>query len=234
MSVFPHQKHVIVLNVRIFEYFQNNFLISVWQSGFIHGHSTVTHLVEMYHTFCQSVSSGKEIRVVFCDVSRAFDRVWHKGLLFKLEKCGITGSLLAWLKRYLQERYQLVLLNGQMSPWELITAGVPQGSVLGPLLFLIYLNDITHIIKKLPDKNVCRWHFPLYRGRKPIPGSSQNQWRFGSSAPMGTKVASVIQSTQIRVSDNLQQISTRRASTHLHGWKDDNWSYTSQTCGSNN
>ena len=58
-----------------FEYFQRNFLISIWQSGFIPGHSTVSHLVEMYDTFCRTVSEGKEIRVVFCDVSRAFDRV---------------------------------------------------------------------------------------------------------------------------------------------------------------
>jgi hypothetical protein len=131
----------------LFEYFQANFLISVWQSGFIPGHSTVTHLVEIYHTFCQAISEGKEIRVVFCDVSRAFDRVWHQGLLFKLEKCGIAGTLLTWLRHYLHERYQRVVLNGQMSSWALVMAGVPQGSVLGTLLFLIYLNDITHVVK---------------------------------------------------------------------------------------
>ncbi len=109
----------------LFEYFKTNFLISVWQSGFIPGHSTVTHLVEMYHKFCQAVSDGKEIRVVFCDISRAFDRVWHRGLLYKLEKCGITNPFLAWLTNYLQDRYQRVVINGQMSTWEKILAGVP-------------------------------------------------------------------------------------------------------------
>ena len=104
----------ILFNV-LFEYFQSNFLLLLWQSGFIPGHSTVTHLVEMYHHLCEAVSAGKDVRIVFCDISRGFDRVWHEGLLFKLEKCGISNKLLAWLKNYLQDRYQRVVINGQMS-----------------------------------------------------------------------------------------------------------------------
>jgi hypothetical protein len=87
----------------LFAYFQRNFLINMWQSGFIPGSSTVTQLVEMYNAFCQAVSNGKEVRVTFLDISKAFDRVWHKGLLYKLGRAGISGKLLNWLKDYLQD-----------------------------------------------------------------------------------------------------------------------------------
>ena len=85
--------------------------------------------------------------VVFCDISKAFDRVWHKGLIFKLKQQWVRGSLLNWISNYLGNREQRVIVGQSYSDVKHVKAGVFQGSVIGPLLFLVYDNDITlHIL----------------------------------------------------------------------------------------
>ena len=87
--------------------------------------------------------------MVFSDISKAFDRVWHKGLLFKLKQNGINGKLLSWISNYLSNRKQKVIVKSSSSSLQVVTAGVPQGFVLGPLLFLIYVNDIAESVLSL-------------------------------------------------------------------------------------
>ena len=126
----------------MYNFFEEMKSLSPLQAAYRPQSSTVTQLIELYDFIQKSMDEGKECVFLFCDMSKAFDRVWHEGLLYKLEKMGITGNLLEWAKSYLKDRRQQVVINGQASEVKMIESGVPQGSILGPLFFLVYMNDI--------------------------------------------------------------------------------------------
>ena len=136
----------VVFN-HVHQYLQANNLLTSKQSGFTPGDSTVNQLIHVCHKLYSAFDDSDEVQAVFLDFSKAFDSVWHEGLIYKLGKMGIKGKLLLWFKSYLSDRKQKVVINGETSDIKAMECGVPQGSVLGPLLFLVYINDIVDNIK---------------------------------------------------------------------------------------
>ena len=133
-----------ILFSNMYNHLISNNLLTKNQSGFRPGDSVTNQLIFLVDKMHSSLDINLEVRYVFLYMSKAFDRVWHEGLLFILR---INGKLINLLKSYLSNRKQRVLIIGSESDWGEIESGVPKGSVLGRLLFLIYINDLELGIK---------------------------------------------------------------------------------------
>ena len=131
-----------IVTKRLYEYLMDNNLLIEQTSDFKGKDSTVNQLLKIVHQIYLDINNGKDTCLVFLDVSKAFDRVWHKGLLFKLRQLGNFGTHYDWIEHYHTRSQQNVVINGISSTLRYLQTGVPQGSILGPLLFLIYINDI--------------------------------------------------------------------------------------------
>jgi hypothetical protein len=117
------------------------------QHGFMKGRSCTSQLIRVYHDIGSILDKGGQVDIIFLDFSKAFDSVPHHLLLRKLRhQYGISDSLLAWFTSYLDSRKQRVLIDGVNSEWASVTSGVPQGSIIGPQLFLLYINDMPLVV----------------------------------------------------------------------------------------
>jgi hypothetical protein len=130
-----------IIKDQLLEFLLRKGIINKNQHGFISNHSTCTNLLECTHDWLVTLNSSHTTDIIYIDFSRAFDSIVHNKLLSKLENYGITGKLLYWISSFVQDRYQCVVIENCFSSVAKVISGVPQSSVLGPIIFIIFINN---------------------------------------------------------------------------------------------
>ena len=131
-----------IITSQLVKHFNNHNILYELQHGFREKRSCETQLPMLIHELLQNMQKGKQTDLIFLDFSKAFDKVSHEKLIHKLHKYGVKSNTLSWIKSFLNNRTQTVVIDGTQSHTAPVTSSVPQGSVLGPILFLAYINDL--------------------------------------------------------------------------------------------